>query len=436
MRRISATCLALSAVAAGSFYAFSTSFAAEQADAQREQIMKLSQVTGRDVFAAQLKAILKKKSEVSSLLKTAVAMADGKDSAFSYNGAMILATAAADVKDTAACEKMYRICIAHARKLYSADKLIDSYGGLMDYFYDNKKYDQCIRVCREVLESKMGEDSAKVLLVIGEDDNQLDVSGYDPLKSFRPQVHELMIRSLAKDGKIDQALKMADSLVRQSEGWKERMLRGWVLQEAGRHAESAKVYVDVIDRIGQDATLSQQGKDVLSDRARYILSNVYLESKKIDKSLEILKDLFDRHPDDAGYNNDLGYIWADNDMNLDEAEKLIRKALEIDRVKRKKQADYVAEEDRDKGAYLDSLGWVLFKKKQYEEAKKYLIEALKDKDAQHIEIYDHLGDTYLALGQREAALEAWRQGLKVAGDERREQLRKDIVQKKIDQHGK
>ena len=57
----------------------------------------------------------------------------------------------------------------------------------------------------------------------------------------------------------------------------------------------------------------------------------------------------------------------------------------------------------DNGAYLDSLAWVLYKKKQYKEAKEILLKAVEDKESQHIEIYDHLGDVYLVLGEREAA---------------------------------
>jgi tetratricopeptide (TPR) repeat protein len=178
------------------------------------------------------------------------------------------------------------------------------------------------------------------------------------------------------------------------------------------------------------------GKQIYSDDVRYILSGVYLEAKKLDKALDLLKDLLDRNPDVPTYNNDLGYIWADNDMNIKEAEVLIRKALELDREQRQKDEDYDATDDHDKGAYLDSLGWVLFKQKKYEEAKKYLVDALKDKDAQHIEIYDHLGEAYMALGQRGAALDAWRKGVAIAGDDRREQQLKVSVEKKIKEHSK
>ena len=225
--------------------------------------------------------------------------------------------------------------------------------------------------------------------------------------------------------------------MRKNEGnWEDRELKGWVLREAGRYNEAAKVYEDVIERIGKDPDLTQEDKDRYTEINRYALSNILVEMKQIDKASEHMKWLLDRHPDEPGYYNDLGYIWADHGINLEEAEKLIRKALELDKKKRSAKPGFNAAKDRDRGAYLDSLGWVLFKQKKYEEAKKYLVEALKDPDAQHIEIFDHLGDTYLILGQREAALDAWRRGLEVAGDDRREKERKAEVEKKIQDNSK
>jgi tetratricopeptide (TPR) repeat protein len=130
--------------------------------------------------------------------------------------------------------------------------------------------------------------------------------------------------------------------------------------------------------------------------------------------------------------NDLGYIWADNDMKLDEAEKLIRKALDLDREDRKKDPDFDPKTDRDRGAYLDSLGWVLFKQKKTKEAKEWLIKALEDKTAQHIEIFDHLGDVHMVLGEREEAIRAYENGLKAVTDNRRDQMLKASVEKKLE----
>ena len=160
------------------------------------------------------------------------------------------------------------------------------------------------------------------------------------------------------------------------------------------------------------------------------LSNVYTEMSQIDKAAAHLKVLLDKDPDDPGVNNDLGYIWADHDMNLDQAEKMIRKALDEDRKRRKKE-NLNAEDDKDNAAYLDSLGWVLYKKKKYQEAKVPLLQAVKDKEGKHVEIYDHLGDVHMALGEKTEAVAAWKEALKLDTEEKREKDIKTKVEKKL-----
>ena len=165
--------------------------------------------------------------------------------------------------------------------------------------------------------------------------------------------------------------------------------------------------------INTDKTLEDEheGRSI-SRRNRYFLSGVYVDLKKIDKAAEQLKTLLEMKPDDPTYNNDLGYIWADHDMNLDEAEKLIRKALERGpQGAQGQEGELKPEEDKDNAAYLDSLGWVLYKQKKYKEAKKALEEAVKDKEGQHIEILDHLGDVHKAPGEKTEAIAAWKKGI-------------------------
>ena len=60
--------------------------------------------------------------------------------------------------------------------------------------------------------------------------------------------------------------------------------------------------------------------------------------------------MLDEFPDDAGAMNDLGYLWADQDKNLQRARRMIRKAVDA---------------EPDNAAYRDSLGWVLFRLGRY-----------------------------------------------------------------------
>ena len=95
-----------------------------------------------------------------------------------------------------------------------------------------------------------------------------------------------------------------------------------------------------------------------------------------------LNTVMRRFEDNTSYLNDLGFIWADHDMKFEESEKLIRKALDLDKTAREKalKEGKIDEETakQENAAYLDSLGWVLFKNKKYADAKKYLLESIKD----------------------------------------------------------
>ena len=166
---------------------------------------------------------------------------------------------------------------------------------------------------------------------------------------------------------------------------------------------------------------------------------MYIDANLVDKATDVLKGLLKEDPDNPSYNNDLGYIWADHDMNLAESEKMIRKAIDLDKKKQAKdKPELKPEQIKANASYLDSLGWVLFKQKKYKEALPPLEEAVKTDESQSIEIYDHLAVVQLALGDKAAAVESWKKGLaaweKNVADGRtskREEQKKIEVEKKL-----
>jgi tetratricopeptide (TPR) repeat protein len=147
---------------------------------------------------------------------------------------------------------------------------------------------------------------------------------------------------------------------------------------------------------------------------RTLLSNVYSTAHQFAKAEEQLELVLKMDPNNATANNDLGYIWADQGKNLKQAEELIRRALDLDRQQRKRagsgQAD-VREADGDNAAYLDSLGWVLFRRGQLEAARNELERAVQVPGGDDPTIFDHLGDVYYRLHQVDRARTAWRQAL-------------------------
>jgi tetratricopeptide (TPR) repeat protein len=411
----------------------------KSAPAIPEDLRRMNDLTGTDPTQAALKTLLDDKSLAKKLIAEALPVVETKEK-LHYNASLVLALAAADLKDLSASEAFFRNCIDQALKVQSEGKLLQSFGGLIDIYYDAKKYEDTARLCKEFIDLKTDDGKERTVLIAYT--NRRGETEFYESDSFAlkdrlvPIVYRQYVQSIAKQKKFKEAHQVLENLIKMQNDWQDRALKGWLYREAGDYPNAAKAYEEVIEKVKGDRQMTAERKSAIIERNEYLLSNIYVEMKQVDKAAEQLQKLLKDHPDDPGYNNDLGYIWADHDMNLDEAEKLVRKALEKDREKKKNDPDTTAEEMKDNGAYLDSLGWVLFKKKDYKEAKKVLQQAVEDKASQHIEIYDHLGDVLMALEERDAAVAAWKTGLEHMTDSARDLERKKLVEEKLQKAGK
>lgn len=119
-------------------------------------------------------------------------------------------------------------------------------------------------------------------------------------------------------------------------------------------------------------------------------------SSRLDRpqqSEAIMLQTLEKHRDHAPTLNGLGYQWADQGRNLDRAQEMIQRAVDAD----------------PNAAYLDSLGWVYYKRGRFEEAVTWLQRANNEPDGgPHPVILDHLGDAYYRLGDAKKAATFWR----------------------------
>lgn len=136
--------------------------------------------------------------------------------------------------------------------------------------------------------------------------------------------------------------------------------------------------------------------DALVLDLRRQLSSIYQFTDRPMQAVQQLEEMHKTDPTDAGTNNDLGYTWADEGIHLERAERMIRFA--------------VGEAPR-QAAYLDSLGWVLYKRGRADEAVKYLRRAILHAGEADPVMRDHLGDALYRTGQTEAARAQWEQAL-------------------------
>ncbi|MFV0415386.1 MAG: tetratricopeptide repeat protein [Chthoniobacterales bacterium] len=138
----------------------------------------------------------------------------------------------------------------------------------------------------------------------------------------------------------------------------------------------------------------------------YVNADFYFEygvaseqTQAYKKAAELFKKSIEMDPQKAArVCNYLGYMWAERGENLAEAEQLIRRALTS---------------EPENGAYLDSLGWVYFKQKRYSEALIELLRAVELMEAPDPVVFDHIADTYNALGRQPEAILYWQKALQI-----------------------
>jgi len=156
-------------------------------------------------------------------------------------------------------------------------------------------------------------------------------------------------------------------------------------------------------------------KDFLNREFYLTYASFCEKAKDIPKTVSILQELREQHPDDAEIANFLGYLWADRDEHLEEAKKLIEIALE---------------KEPENAAFLDSMAWVLYRLGKPEEAVRFIADSLEHEgDLPDAVISDHAGDIYLQLGKKDLALKYWRLADETVSDD----LNREAVREKIKQ---
>lgn len=151
-----------------------------------------------------------------------------------------------------------------------------------------------------------------------------------------------------------------------------------LLSEQKRYKDAFEVYSRALE-------YDQDNIDLLYSRA--------MLAEKMDK-LDVLeadlRKVLTLSPDHPESLNALGYTLADRTQRYDEAHELIAKALTL-----RPNSHYI----------LDSMGWVLYRMRRYDEALNHLQRAYALKIDP--EIAAHLGEVLWVMGKQDQAREVW-----------------------------
>ncbi len=229
-----------------------------------------------------------------------------------------------------------------------------------------KKYERAIAVLNHALElSVEREDLARIYRILG-----LVYGG---------------------SGRIDEGLKRLDEAIEQNPDLLDLVEpKAGLLVEAGKGEQGVSLLEEAIDKDPKNISLI------------YSLGALYERMGNVAMSIKTMRRVLEIDPNNYSALNFIGYSLADLNEDLDEAERLVRRALLL---------------DPGSGAVMDSLGWVLFRKGDYQQALEYLKRA-NDMSPQEAIIIMHLGDTYLKLGNRKEALKHYRRALHTDPDPR------------------
>ncbi|MBT5109593.1 MAG: tetratricopeptide repeat protein [Rhodospirillaceae bacterium] len=160
-----------------------------------------------------------------------------------------------------------------------------------------------------------------------------------------------------------------------------------VLRMAEKYADAVSAYDEAFKHLG-------------AIKARHWLffyhRGIALErSKQWDRAEADLLKALELQPEQPYVLNYLGYSWVERGKNLEQAQKMIGRAVAL---------------RANDGFIVDSLGWVLYQVGKYEEAVKQLERAVRLRPQDPV-INDHLGDAYWRVGRRQEARFQWRRSL-------------------------
>lgn len=256
-------------------------------------------------------------------------------------------------------ERNDSIAIEHFKYVTeNANWNVDAWIRLGALYFDNKKYEEAERILLQAIESF--PDNYAINFILG--------------------------LSLAQQSKNQQAanyLKKAVSLNPTDVN---------TLSAYAYTLNQLKQDEDAIFYLNKALTIEPNDVNVIGT-----LALIYNAQKIFEKSDSLYERALEIKPDDPLINNNYAYSLSTRGIQLERALKMVNLALDKDSLNT---------------AYLDTKGWILYKLGRYAEAKVYISKAV-ELGTKSAVIIDHLGDVEFKLGNKEKAIELWKEAIQL-----------------------
>jgi tetratricopeptide (TPR) repeat protein len=337
---------------------------------------------------------------------------------------------------------------ATARRIVSIDATsMSGMRALVAALFDRFDYKQVVDVVTPLLKdpsrAKGRElEGAAVLVQLGIAQQQLanwdgSIAAFTAAKSLTPDdtdIDAYLVQAHLAARRFDRAETLArEAIARDPDQPRMVRLRAQALLKAGRAADANKLLEDAVAKQPKSRELVVGLADLYADQKRtedalrllgqarqgfgddhtltMRFANVYEGGGRLDDAEKELRKLMAEDPQNADAMNSLSYMFAEHNVRLDEAVDLAQRALKA---------------EPGNPAYLDTLGWALFKQGKIEEAADPLGKAAAILIGNSV-IQDHHGDVQARRGRAADAVAAWQRALSGDGD----QIDRAAIEKKI-----
>ncbi|MBV8317532.1 MAG: tetratricopeptide repeat protein [Planctomycetaceae bacterium] len=366
---------------------------------------------GFDAVKPQVEAIIKDTAFADEVLETGYKMLSATPPTLDPPAVKILAAIAAEANKLDKLEPIQRLVLRE-------NPSPQGYREMAQLLDNLRRHADAAATLEEMMTRYPDEKNPRMLTLLGQlrrlaNQNDRAIEAFREALKIDPNETEtqaLLGLTLSQADKPDEALEVFRGALKNDPANPAlNRLYGGVLTQFGRNDEAIAFYKGLLDRY--------PNSEEIVHLAHSGLSVVYVNLGDFSKGEAELETLLERNPDEAGVNNDLGYLYADQGKNLEKAEAMIRKAL--------------LEEPKN-AAYLDSLGWVLFKRGKLKEAIEQLERATQNlTGGGDATIYEHLGDVYLRLQETAKTKAAWERAEQAAAkavppDKRLPEIRKKL----------
>jgi tetratricopeptide (TPR) repeat protein len=278
--------------------------------------------------------------------------------------------------------------------------------------------------------SSLEEDSSKTrfriaLIKLQQRNVQAAINDFNLVLAAHPEntaARYYLASAYAGQGQVSEALEQIREINSDEEYFEEsRTLGAFMLQREERYQEGVALVEEVLEKkeepkllaflanLQKDAGDSTKAISTMkrlielepdSDQHYFTLGVYYDQEEDRDAAIKAMKQSLKINPNNSNALNYLGYTYAEEGENLEEAERLVSKALEL---------------EPKNGYYLDSLGWIYYRQGRLPQALEKLEKAVAVVPNDAV-ILEHLAIVYQEVGRAVDAKKIAEKALEFAAD--------------------